>query len=256
MQLALIPPKGWENYIHLSSFQLALAHIDAGDYLREYAKAERRGDFIVLDNGIAEDEHLSTKALVITSTRIGASELVLPDVMHDGNRTLSAIGKFLKEAKQLPKPYTTGLRLMAVAHGNNTDDIQALITQYVDIAEIDTVGLPRCLVTQWKPAMRIDLANWTHETYPNRFQIHFLGTSHWWPREIAQAAHYAPHVRSVDTSMPFNYALAGERLDVKKPAAVKRPDGYFKDVRDFDPDLLRRNIQTMFGWLDVEAPVS
>lgn len=258
MKLALIPPRGLENYIHLSSIQLALAHIEHVEYLREYAIADRRRDFIILDNGIAEGvKDLTAKRLCVLASRFGADELVAPDVMNNGTKTLHAVEKFLDEVEQLPKTYKS-LRIMAVAHSTSGDleGAKGLVNYYADKPEIHTLGIPRCLMSEEHRAVRIDLANWVYESLPGRFEIHLLGTNPLWPREVASAATYAPHIRSVDTSMPFNYTIARERLDVKKPATVKRPPNYFDVPRDIDPDLLRRNITAMFGWVNAEAPVS
>jgi hypothetical protein len=144
---------------------------------------------------------------------------------------------------------------MAVAHGTRVQ-VRQLIEAYADFQRIEVIGIPRALVTEQNKAERIDLANWIERHFPERFRIHLLGASEFWPKEIYSAVRYAPHIRSVDTSMPFNYALLGESLNAPHPVAIKRFDRYFENARDFDLKLVGENIQTMQGWINVETPIS
>jgi len=256
VELALIPPKGLEQYALLSNFQLPLAHVTEPEYLGVYATAQKRGDYLILDNGVAEGVTLRAKDLIVRAGRMGVSELVLPDVMNDHAATLATIGKFLGDAKQMPHAYYNTLKLMAVAHGASARLAQTLIDAVASMPEVAVIGIPRCAIGSQNLGVRIDLANWINETFPGRFEIHLLGTNPAWPREIASAARYAPHIRSVDTSMPFNYASRGVRLDLQKLPSISRPEGYFTVPFPVTEVILRHNINTMLGWVHAQAPVS
>lgn len=256
MRLALIPPRGMEELALRSNFHLALAHITHSDYLRTYGVAAKRGDFIVMDNGVAEGQLISTKNLMVAAQRLGAHELVIPDVLGDARATRTAIEEFLTQAYHMPKAYHSA-EYFAVAQGSNLGEVRDLVSWLAPQMSIRTVGIPRLLMKMTMLSARIDLANWIEDTFPGRFKIHLLGANSLWPREIVSVCKYAPHVRSIDTSMPFAYAMAGERLDVKYTAKISRPPQYFEIPHDKDcTDLIHRNIHTMLGWVNAEAPVS
>lgn len=258
MRLALIPPRGYENYASLSKFHLMLAHIDYPEYLREYRRCRARQDYIVMDNGAAElprgQSPFSEVQLIDIAQRCDVDELVLPDALHNTHKTINLVSWALLQYERLPKTsYAHKLDYMAVAQGYGLDDVKHCVEKFVEHSRVGVVGLPRLLLTPDYRSIRIDAANWIEETYPRRFKIHLLGTNPIWVREVQAAARYAPHIRSVDTSMPFNYAMAGARLsDTLEP--IKRPDQYFEVTRVILGSLLKANIETMIGWANAEAP--
>lgn len=241
MKVALIPARGLENYALLSRFHLALAIPELmarRPYSGMYKRAIRLGDYVVLDNGAAEDRTADEFTLCQAAEDLACQELVLPDVMCRMQQTINAVTRFLTS-------HPNGMLKMAVVQGTLMNDLRSCISRYTEMPGIDVVGLPRHLVTTTERAStRIDLANWIEKTYPGRFQIHLLGTNPAWLKEVAAAAKYAAHIRSVDTSLPFNYALAGKTLrdtDVQ----ITRPEGYFNQDWSgrIDARILRDNIQ-------------
>lgn len=250
MKVGLIPARGLENYALLSRFHLVLAIPELmarRAYSGMYKRAVRLGDYVVLDNGAAEDRHVDEFTLCQTAEDLGCQELVLPDVMYRAKQTVNAVTRFLSS-------HPNGMVKMAVAQGVLMHDLQWCVSKYSDMPGVDVVGLPRHLVTTTgKAATRIELANWIERSYPGRFQVHLLGTNPAWLKEVAAAAKYAAHIRSVDTSLPFNYALAGKVLR-NAGAQVARPEGYFDQdwSGHIDARILRDNIQFLMESANVK----
>lgn len=254
MQLGFIPPRGMEELALASTYHLTLAHVTHTAYLRIYGIAKTRGHFITMDNGVAEGILMDTKELLVRARRLGAQELVLPDVLGDTAGTQLRVMEFLAESKRMPPAVKYDCAYMGVAQGNNMHKVRDLISWYAPQMQIKSIGIPRIMMTDSNLGVRIDLANWIEETFPGRFEIHLLGANAAWPREIRSVVRYAPHVRSMDSSMAFAYAMKGENLSAKHLSKITRPPMYFDIHVDDCIDLARSNIRTMIGWLNVEAP--
>lgn len=251
MLVGLIPPRGLENFALGSNFHLALALPDLmarKTYGHMYARAARLGDFVVLDNGAAEHALVDDADLMQAATIIGAAEVVAPDVIRDGKATI-------KRTKVFITKYRPQVPLMAVPQGINLGELQSCVHNFAAVAEITTLGIPRHLIkTLNVKSARIDLANWIQEKYPDRFHLHMLGMEPTWLQEVRAAHKYAPHIRSIDSSLPFNYAMA-ELFIGATSQAIARPNGYLS--RDWNgrvkPKLVRQNIEQLIDWAGAPA---
>jgi len=248
VKVGLIPPKGLENYGLRSKFHLALALpelIGRRTYGGMYTRAASMGDYVVLDNGIAEGQPCNAEDLATFAAKIGAKEIVAPDVLRNAGKTLALVERYVRD-------YPPTLYCMAVAQGKKMLEYQTLVEEFAKLDAVTAIGIPRhMLETLDSKACRIDLANWIAEKFPERFDIHFLGTNPYWLLEIKNTSKYAPHVRSVDTSMPFSYAIEGEELRGSR-REFTRPDKYF-DIdwgTRVNGSLLRGNIATLMEWAD------
>lgn len=252
MKVALIPPRGLENYALRSKFHLALALpelIMRRTYGGMYTRAAELGDYVILDNGIAEGRPCNPAELSTVASKIGAQELVAPDILRDAPKTLSMVERYVRDYS------SDSLKHMAVLQGKRMLEYQTLVEEFENLPTIGVLGIPRhMLETLESKACRIDLANWIEEKFPGRFEIHFLGTNPYWLHEIRSAAKYASHVRSVDTSMPFSYAIEGELLSDTKDK-ITRPKDYFEAEwgHRVSGPILRRNIDTLMEWADASG---
>lgn len=250
MQAALIPPRGLETYVLQSSFHLALAIPDTvsnSRYTSTYRRAAARDDHIIVDNGAADGGLVDNRELLLAAAVLGANEIVAPDVLFDKAQTVVKVADFLSWYKTEQEQH---YNVMAVAQGVNKLELQKCIDRYSTYSTITAVGLPRHLLTTLKLASaRIDLANWVEEMFPGRFKIHLLGTNTSWIREVEFANKYAPHIRSVDSALPFNYALSDIDLKSTK-AAITRHKDYFKVdwLGRAKLDLVQQNINTFLRW--------
>lgn len=253
MQVALIPPYGLENYALRSRFHMALGLpmlMRRGTYRNMYQRAKVLGDFVILDNGIAEGQQVVGSLLKDYANTVRCDELVLPDVLDNVSASVDATITFLRNEWNITAKYHG----MAVLQGTSLKQLRSAVDRFAQYIPIKTLGIPRRLITVMDQlSIRIDLAQWITEQYGARFEIHLLGTAPTWPAEVKAAAQYAPQIRSVDTSMPFNYSLQGATLmggRVQSHMAISRPKNYFlrDHSRTADLGLVRSNIQTFMEW--------
>lgn len=258
MDVGLIPPGGLENFALSSRFHMALAlpHlIQRRAYGGMYRRVVGMGDYVILDNGAAEGHLAPNYALWEMVETIRPSELVVPDAMGSLDDTIVAARQFFKGDYVTKSEKYPDMKYMAVVQGVSRVDLHRCIDAFVGLP-VNVVGIPRHLLStavlrkaESRASIRIDLANWIEETYPGRFQVHLLGTSVEWIGEVRAAVKYAPHIRSVDTSLPFNYSLQGVELApiVEK---IARPNLYFDNdwTRNVKVKLLRDNINTFLTW--------
>jgi hypothetical protein len=212
----------------------------------------RRKRFILMDNGANEGVQLDYDALMERASYILADEMVLPDVLGNSHDTFVATMDFLQKTTR----FTDHCQYQAVVQGTNQDQLKGLIGRFAQSPRITTLGLPRLLLGQPKlcTTIRIDMANWIKEEYGDRFQIHFLGASSLWVKEPYYAARYASHVRSIDTSLPYNYALAGALL-TDTTRRIDRASDYFTRSHSGDHlECVNTNEEIYSAWCRAVTP--
>lgn len=246
MDVALIPPKGLYKWANHTKRQMVLGHmVGDSNYLESFnVRATRL--LTTIDNGEAEGQRLDNAELIRAARTARAGEIVVPDAMGDPEETRVRVKEFLHLARGLADP--TEFLYMGVAHGGSVDEVMGMVSFCADQGLL-VIGLPRLLMQKLgQTNVRIDLANSIRERFPNH-HIHLLGTSGLWPKEILFAAKYASHIRSVDTSMPFNYAIQGERLGVSTKA-IQRPDRYFAENWSYRAQnhLVEENVAKVMRW--------
>jgi hypothetical protein len=259
MKLALIPPTSLLSYTMLTSYQLLLPHMLTEDIV--YAAHWRLmcndpRHFKMLDNGEAEGQNkYSTAELVKMALTYQCDEVIAHDVMGNAPETLIRTTKFLKEAMRMLPIAGQPLDIGIVAQGQTYSEVKGLISLILDMDKyaglVGTIHLPRHLVTTIERNARLNLAEWINEEYDLQsmaIDIHFLGANGVWPGELQAASRSLPYVRGMDTSMPFNYAYAGQIMS--SVDAVSRPADYFDlAIHDFEkPELLHHNVITMVKW--------
>jgi len=217
-----------------------------------YQRAKRGGDYVVMDNGIAEGIKFTGAELLAAASIFGANEIVLPDTLGDAKQTLSRVRTFL-EHYSTPLAESGIEKMMAVAQGTALQSVKNTINAFADMPKVTCIGIPRHLIkTTGSTSIRIDVANWIASAHKDRFEIHLLGADAAARKEIRWAATYAPHIRSIDSSMPFNYALAGYALDTV--GNIYRPGQYFDRAWGItaNVDLVKHNIAVFRGWANGE----
>lgn len=244
-QIALIPPISRASDIHLTGMQLVLPDVwnKSEEYRDELNKAHNDGSFVILDNGVFENQS-STPAIDLEriADECGAHEIVLPDMLHAPNITLL----WAKEYKQY---HTRGRKYMLVLQGNNWKEIKGMLDWAVDEPWISTVGLPRWMGDKTykrdlSSMSRIIYAAQIAQNYRERFQLHFLGMSPFSRRECLQVE-TMKYVRSLDTSIPYVYGCVNEDYWDSK-YILKRPPNYFElPFESVDNNYTRNNIKVL-----------
>ena len=254
MKVGLIPPRGLEGYALESDFHLTLPIEETTtnrEYMRVYGRAAARGDYIVLDNGAAEGAMVTTERLLEEARRFDADEIVAPDEMRNPTATTEAVRQFLSHLKRLEE--TTEMptyKVMAVAQGTKMRHFEECVEDFSSSSRIDVLGIPRhMLKTLWLTS-RCDLARWVEKEFPGRFEVHLLGANPLWMREISTVAREIPSVRSLDTSLPFTYALASIDLEQARHQFMRVKNYFTHDWFRVDPSLVQKNIQTYLKWAE------
>jgi hypothetical protein len=254
MLAALIPPRGLENYALASGIHLALAIpslLKHAPYVGLYRRAKRLGNYVILDNGLAEGQAASPSYLLEVAKDLSVDEIVAPDMMTDTKGTLTGVRSFLSRHEAA----INGFNVMAVAQGRSMQEFRRCTKAYSDMPAITTLGVPRHMLTTLNSrSARIDFVQWlVKEEYTERFKIHLLGTNAWWTGETRAVAKYLGDVvRSIDSSLPFNYALADVYLNANfpNPARIDRPHLYFE--RDWNTHCnlakVKFNVGVFLSW--------
>lgn len=246
VKLALIPPFQQLQTTDITSIQLMLPQLLRNtEYAKYYRKhCDNSDQYVILDNGAAENDQWTWEQLQIVAEEFPVNEIVLPDVMGDAQATcdkaFDILGS-LSTTKVLP------YKLGVVATGTSTEEAYAMVrelTAYYPYLQV--IYIPRLLVTSEYKMARIDLALKLHQVYKDEIEIHFLGASKYFPHELHAAAQYGI-VRSMDTSMPYNYAYHLAAVD--QDGEISRPDNYFDQLMSMQQqDFMRYNILQMLRW--------
>jgi hypothetical protein len=240
---------------------LVLAQELARDW--QYADNYQRGlsavaqdDYVILDNGAYEGDPVTNKYLFNAALNIDANEIVLPDVMRDPEGTvekaraaLTAYDQWRLDLLTVPRVHVRDHRFMAVLQSSGSmGEVHDMFNVLADIPQITTIGIPRHFVDfdkyfRWQVLSNVNLTE-----YRSRFAFHLLGQNPKFPDEAFVIAGDFPWVRSVDSSMPYNYTLAGAKLDPW--TRCERPARYFdKDwMQQVDLNLLTENVNTYMRW--------
>lgn len=255
MQVCLIPPKGLETFALHSDHHLALAMpelLENPAYVNVYERAYRGGDYIIVDNGAAEGARVTDAELFHAAEVLHAREIVVPDTLGDWFATVQQCNEFMSTNRMGLEQFEGNF--MFVAQGKSRAQVEQAVRAVVQYDRVTTIGLPRNLIKfTLNQTIRIDVANWIERTYGERFKIHLLGVDAGNLKEITWASRYCAHVRSIDSSLPFNYAIAGR--DLQRPSdaiqTINRPDQYFD--RNWNAAAIRRaliisNIEAFKGW--------
>jgi hypothetical protein len=256
LQIALIPPTSLLDFTYRTSYQLALPHMLDSDnvYSEHYSHlADSFDHHIILDNGEAEGQNkYSPHQLWKLATTYGFDEVVAHDIMGDSHGTVLWTGKFIEALRPELEANPGALKIGAVAQSTSIEGAlwtaEHLLTKFPH--EIDVLYIPRLLIaTTQRTTARVELALLLEEKLnlqERHIGIHLLGAHHDAPMEVLRVTQDAPNVRSMDTSMPFNYAYAGAHFG---EGHHKRPEGYFElAAHDFNPPLAAQNVEVLLRW--------
>lgn len=212
-----------------------------------YRRRSEEGDYLILDNGAAEDLQFGTKHLYYVAQEMGVHEIVVPDTLGKSNETIAQGLAFSRYTR-------TGYRYMMVAQGTTVMEcIQTLDMIMTDskFAYITCVGIPRLLNRLDKHA-RFKVAKYiAQKGYHSAMEFHFLGAAH----DLDEVG-YLEQIgigRGIDTSAPIYMGLKGH--DIRIADYYARPQNFFELSKNHF--MVERNVDTYLGWAnyDREAPL-
>jgi hypothetical protein len=245
MQMAIIAPYDMLELALLTDYHMVLPQecMNSDVYLDFYHEVQ---GYKILDNGEAEGQRYDGLTLLDIARAVGATEIVMPDKMGDYRQTMYMTQGFAD------KYHVDEFKYIGVVQGENMQEILTCLIQMDDRDYVDVIALPRYICKVTTKLQRIYLAEAAHKL-PNRKPIHCLGSSQWIAE--APALHEQNIVRGMDTSLPINMGLAGQRLGTLAPPAP-RPPNYFDiavDRRTKKWSLIDDNVRNYLKWCGYTA---
>jgi hypothetical protein len=246
MKVAHILPHSMLGKVENTGMHLILPqHLHNPTYLDYYANMPGHR---ILDNGEAEGITVTAKDLIIAAEKIGAHEIVVPDVMGNCDETLLRARAFATVAKLHPE-YT----YMGVVQGQNLAELMKCFTGLTALDYIGAVAFPRYISNTVGFDQRYYLIKALGDMGElNGHYVHCLGASTW-IREVLLLAEL-PFIRSIDTSMPANMGLQGVSLKVG-PYKPRHPNFFDQELPERDPRLQLAivNCHTYASWAQAPA---
>lgn len=183
---------------------------------------------------------------------VGASEIVIPDVLYEANDTLAQAQAF---ARYVQPEY----QYMFVLQGKTPEEVMFCLRALDNgnmFSYVTTIGIPRHFYTinKW---FRITLTKFIiEENFDLKFDIHFLGASSWMSEvfELSEMVKGREGFRSIDTSLPIYMGLENLHLDAATEY-IRRPGDFFTRTDD-NPDVINENIEMYLKWADYETTSS
>jgi len=210
MKFALVAPPNalWLLEKFNLSYHLVLAqHFEDTEYRTWYQAAARRGDFIIVDNGAAEyGKSMEPLYLSAAAEELGASEIVMPDVLKNAHSTLSAT---LEAVDVIPEK-----NRMCVPQGESWEAWIYCLEQQVHIG-CATIGVAK-LYEGYSGGRLYALEEIRRRGYHLTHHVHLLGCYAAPVEEVTQVMNQYPWVRGIDTAAPIAYAQ--ENLSVASTA--------------------------------------
>ena len=253
MELALIPPKSLLVDTNRTKMQLVLPQLlkykpedILDDYSLRYRKhCDNSSQYVIMDNGAAEANQLSSTQLLRIAEMYAPDELAIPDTLADSTKTIQQAWDFFgKHQRDLDRinanRYKSGLvdlKLGFVAQGRSADESINCIIQMLShhwSKQVKVIYIPRLLIRESGDRLaRIKVFKQLYKSLGTQFEYHFFGAASGWPNEVNTIRNYEG-IRSMDTSLPYTMAYFFAQLDASyKHAGLNRPEHYF-DLPEHD----------------------
>jgi hypothetical protein len=224
IDVALIPPVALLDMADSQKYQLMLPHMMSNPtYARRYKEyCADPNKAVIMDNGAAEGEQTTVAALFHYAMEWTPHEVAAPDVLTNRvetvDRSLDFVGKYGSALND------AGIGIGYVAQGFDLEDAMTGVREAMSNFYFDVIYIPRLLVHATHLTTRLELAELVYKEYEEAVDIHLFGASVFWPRELVFATQ-RPHIRSIDTSMPFSYAHSS--MSLMSRGQISRPVDYF-----------------------------
>ncbi len=217
------------------------------EYRDNYLERKHAGEYIILDNGAAENGvSLGSEELLEAARLVEADEIVAPDVLEDSQATIEQTESFLSEmAERLRR---TKLRIMVVPQGTNGYEWQMCaqtlygLLESLGLSQRIIIGVPKHMDSKVTGG-RINVLDALIDGWGAPFKFHLLGSGELLCRDIA-GARMLKEIRSLDTSLPAALAQADRSLSY----GVGRNGVQCDFTSDCDNELLGRNLLEVYKW--------
>jgi hypothetical protein len=232
------------DYVIDWDYHMVLAHQLLADAAYAKSYSAKGSWYKILDNGVAEGEKISNGQLLDLAYKVGADEVIAPDVMHE---TKESIRKLIDFTNTLPT-----VKVMAVMQARNWIDFNRIFDVALE-CEVSSIALPKLLTGWIGSSARLAAAEIVREACD--LPIHCLGCS----THLTEAQHLARQgiVRGIDSAAPVvlglqDLPIKNARYDWKQSHSAI-PDFWGRKIND----QVKENLDTFREWCEQPAtPVS
>lgn len=236
MKLINIYPLGNLNMHYGQDMHMFLTHlVEKYPFYAEFAKNVR--GYKILDNSLIElGGAVDLDRVLAAAEKIGADEIILPDVFCKGPETLDAVADALTMIHGI-YPDGCPFKLMAVAQGRDEEEWYTCYKALMQNPYIDVVGIPKVLAKmhpQGRPHFVNELCNLGYKPH------HLLGL--WYSMTELNEYERLCDIRSCDS------VLMGYMAKYGLMENGVRPDGYTVDL---EMDVLNYDnikYRCKYGW--------
>lgn len=200
---------------------------------------------ITVDNSVVElGEAMSMEKVIAAATVVGATTIVLPDVINDARRTLEqAEISFEDHVEELEE---NGIGALGIAQGRDVDEVLECAAGLVALG-VRRLGISKYLVDT-PVGSRVAVAKALGKAH--ELPIHLFGFSNNMVDDLTAARQ--PYVIGIDSAMPIWLGLAGRVLPDTAPVDAsnygRRPEDYDDEERPIQY-ASTQNVQRVREWL-------
>jgi hypothetical protein len=235
MKFAPVSSPAFLDVVQGAEYHMALAHLvlTNGDYAEFYRRESDRGAFVILDNGIWEDELLPASKIRQAADMIQATEVILPDVLRNGSATFQAVEAAL--------PYFASYqgRLAVVVQGDAPATIWEFLGRFLGCHHrwgVSTLMFPKHFEEFMGSRMDMLTKVLAMRLLAPSIDYHALGfeTMMWQNLKIAQRF---PQIRSIDSASPLASACKGVLLPQQTKTSSRFMWNY--NPKEHDHEMVR-----------------
>ena len=199
-----------------------------------YTEAARNAPgYKILDNSLIElGGAVDLERVLAAAEKIGADEIILPDVFQKGPETAEAVRAAIKYMQDKWPNRDWPYKLMAVAQGRDEEEWYECYQELLEMPDVDVIGIPKVLAKmhpEGRPHFVNELCNLRAKPH------HLLGM--WYSMSELLEYKYPENIRSCDT------VLLGYLCKHDLNFWGVRPDGYTlnleKDVVPYTPLFMK-----------------
>jgi len=173
------------------------------DYAQFYTETD---GYIIVDNGAYEMGKSCDFGIVIDQAKeIGASEIVLPDVIMDREKSLELIDEAYH---LLSSNEMKDFKFMCALQGKDINDVFKYYFDVIHLIAIDVIAFPVWMDRKW--GIRAALTKYLRPEIYDEYEIHMLGLTR--PDQVLTCD---PKVRSADSSLAWRLASRGIVADYR-----------------------------------------
>ena len=244
MKIAFISTINSLNEISsLGDIEFCLAPFCKNSFYKRYFQYTHK--YVILDNGVAENILISNEELVDLAIEMKVSEIIIPDIIGDYNKTKIMREDFLK--KYYSKLKESNIKIQSVVQGKIIDEYEQSLKELNCDYRIDVIGIP----------FRINYALFNNKTseenhmlnrllFLNTFiffkPVHCLGCN-----LLLEIKHlsYLNNVRSIDTKLISRYGLNNKIFNFDDKIKPKEKLFIDKDLNNNQIGISIQNINKL-----------